>query len=114
LDAALLSLCRRWLLVVLSLSCSCLFLLPFFTLYESAAALLGAGVVDCIAVRSRAQEAGGSRSRMAQCRGEIVLCDGIIKFEKVPLCTPNGDVLVAAMDLEVRQKMNVCVGAGPP
>ncbi len=36
----------------------------------------------------------------------------MIRFEKVPLVTPNGDVLIASLDLEVRSGVNVLV-CGP-
>ena len=44
--------------------------------------------------------------------GKIVLRDHIIKFEKVPLVTPNGDVLVPEMSFEVTSGLNVIV-CGP-
>jgi len=44
--------------------------------------------------------------------GKIITEDNIIKFEKVPLVTPNGDVLVNELNFEVRSGMNVLV-CGP-
>ncbi|XP_041357147.1 ATP-binding cassette sub-family D member 3-like [Gigantopelta aegis] len=44
--------------------------------------------------------------------GKIVIKDHIIKFEKVPLVTPNGDVLVEELNFEVKSGMNVLV-CGP-
>ncbi|ESO12250.1 hypothetical protein HELRODRAFT_187814 [Helobdella robusta] len=44
--------------------------------------------------------------------GELIIKDKIIKFEKVPLVTPNGDVLVRELSFEVRSGMNVLV-CGP-
>eukprot|EP01130_Rhizamoeba_saxonica_P004635 TRINITY_DN1888_c0_g1_i14.p1 TRINITY_DN1888_c0_g1~~TRINITY_DN1888_c0_g1_i14.p1 ORF type:complete len:656 (+),score=122.47 TRINITY_DN1888_c0_g1_i14:13-1980(+) len=44
--------------------------------------------------------------------GKIILRDNIIKFEKVPLVTPNGVVLVDSLDFEVTSGMNVLV-CGP-
>ena len=44
--------------------------------------------------------------------GEIVEADHVIRFEGVPLVTPNGDVLVRSMDFEVKSGMNVLV-CGP-
>ncbi|CAH1395753.1 unnamed protein product [Nezara viridula] len=44
--------------------------------------------------------------------GKIVVQDKIIKFEHVPLVTPNGDVLVKELNFEVRSGMNVLV-CGP-
>lgn len=44
--------------------------------------------------------------------GKIVSCDNLIKFSKVPLVTPNGDVLLECLDLEVPSGTNVLV-CGP-
>lgn len=44
--------------------------------------------------------------------GELIIKDRIIKFEKVPLVTPNGDVLVKELTFEVSSGMNVLV-CGP-
>ncbi|XP_060082720.1 ATP-binding cassette sub-family D member 3-like [Ylistrum balloti] len=44
--------------------------------------------------------------------GQIVNQDHLIKFDKVPLVTPNGDVLIKELTFEVRGGMNVLV-CGP-
>ncbi|VDI52728.1 ATP-binding cassette, subfamily D (ALD), member 3 [Mytilus galloprovincialis] len=44
--------------------------------------------------------------------GKIIPQDHIIRFEKVPLVTPNGDVLIEELDFEVKSGMNVLV-CGP-
>jgi ATP-binding cassette subfamily D (ALD) protein 3 len=44
--------------------------------------------------------------------GQIIEVDHLIKFEGVPLVTPNGDVLLKDMNFEVRSGMNVLV-CGP-
>ncbi|CAH0746978.1 unnamed protein product [Bemisia tabaci] len=44
--------------------------------------------------------------------GRIIFQDNIIRFEKVPLITPNGDVLVENLTFEVKSGMNVLV-CGP-
>ncbi|XP_062581521.1 ATP-binding cassette sub-family D member 3-like isoform X2 [Saccostrea cucullata] len=44
--------------------------------------------------------------------GKIVIKDYIIKFDKVPLVTPNGDVLLQEMSFEVKSGENVLV-CGP-
>jgi len=49
---------------------------------------------------------------LAPGNGEIVIQDKIIKFEHVPLVTPNGDVLVNELNFEVKSGMNVLV-CGP-
>jgi len=45
-------------------------------------------------------------------QGKIVLADHIIKFDRVPLVTPNGDILLRTMSFEVHSGQNVLV-AGP-
>jgi ATP-binding cassette subfamily D (ALD) protein 3 len=44
--------------------------------------------------------------------GEIFIEDNVIRFENVPLVTPNGDVLVESLNLEVPSGRNVLV-CGP-
>lgn len=44
--------------------------------------------------------------------GKLVFQDNIIRFEKVPLVTPNGDVLIKELTFEVRSGTNVLV-CGP-
>uniref|UniRef100_A0A0K8TQR6 Putative peroxisomal long-chain acyl-coa transporter abc superfamily protein n=1 Tax=Tabanus bromius TaxID=304241 RepID=A0A0K8TQR6_TABBR len=45
-------------------------------------------------------------------KGIIAFQDNLIKFEKVPLVTPNGDVLLKELTFEVKSGMNVLV-CGP-
>lgn len=45
-------------------------------------------------------------------RGTMTFRDNVINFEKVPLVTPNGDVLVKELTFEVKSGMNVLV-CGP-
>ncbi|XP_011177265.1 ATP-binding cassette sub-family D member 3 [Zeugodacus cucurbitae] len=45
-------------------------------------------------------------------KGIMTFVDNIIRFEKVPLVTPNGDVLVKELSFEVKSGMNVLV-CGP-
>uniref|UniRef100_A0A0K8VF60 ATP-binding cassette sub-family D member 3 n=1 Tax=Bactrocera latifrons TaxID=174628 RepID=A0A0K8VF60_BACLA len=45
-------------------------------------------------------------------KGILTFVDNIIRFEKVPLVTPNGDVLVKELSFEVKSGMNVLV-CGP-
>lgn len=33
--------------------------------------------------------------------GELIIRDNVIRFENVPLVTPNGDVLIQSLNLEV-------------
>ncbi|XP_032011204.1 ATP-binding cassette sub-family D member 3 isoform X1 [Hylobates moloch] len=44
--------------------------------------------------------------------GEIIIADNIIKFDHVPLATPNGDVLIRDLNFEVRSGANVLI-CGP-
>ena len=50
------------------------------------------------------------RLRLEMMRGEVITEDNIIRFEDVPLATPNGDVLIEKMNLEVRH--HVVAGRG--
>ncbi|KAG1933863.1 ATP-binding cassette sub-family D member 3b isoform X1 [Pimephales promelas] len=45
-------------------------------------------------------------------RGEIIIADNIIKFEHIPLATPNGDILIRDLSFEVSSGTNVLV-CGP-
>src|SRR3990167_297181 len=45
-------------------------------------------------------------------QGKIIEINHLIKFEKVPLVTPNGDVLINSLDIEVKSGVNVLV-CGP-
>ncbi|KAK7100602.1 ATP-binding cassette sub-family D member 3-like [Littorina saxatilis] len=44
--------------------------------------------------------------------GKLIFKDYVIKFDKVPLVTPNGDVLIPELSFEVKAGMNVLV-CGP-
>jgi ATP-binding cassette, subfamily D (ALD), member 3 len=44
--------------------------------------------------------------------GRLVIQDNIIKFDRVPLVTPNGDILIEELSFEVQSGMNVLV-CGP-
>nr|UOU03346.1 ATP-binding cassette subfamily D3 [Brachionus rubens] len=44
--------------------------------------------------------------------GKIIYQDNIIKFDKVPLVTPNGDILIRELSFEVKSGINVLV-CGP-
>lgn len=44
--------------------------------------------------------------------GRIIFQDNIIRFDDVPLVTPNGDVLIESLTFEVRSGTNVLV-CGP-
>src|SRR5690606_1049271 len=48
----------------------------------------------------------------ADVRGRTIIQDHLIRFENVPIITPNGDVLVRSLSLEIRPGMN-CLITGP-
>lgn len=51
-----------------------------------------------------------SQKEFSPGQGEMIFQDNIIRFEKVPLVTPNGDVLVKELTFEVRYIMtNFCL-----
>lgn len=52
------------------------------------------------------------KQRLIPGAGKVVNEDNVIRFENVPLVTPNGDVLVKELNFEVRSGMNVLV-CGP-
>ncbi|CAH2075551.1 unnamed protein product, partial [Iphiclides podalirius] len=54
----------------------------------------------------------GPESALAPGAGRIVYQDKVIRFDKVPLVTPNGDVLIKELTFEVKSGTNVLV-CGP-
>lgn len=62
--------------------------------------------------RSMVSNSSSADADIAPCKGLIVFQDNIIKFESVPLVTPNGDVLVRELTFEVPSGCNVLV-CGP-
>lgn len=62
--------------------------------------------------RSMVSNSSIADTDIAPCKGLITFQDNIIKFEAVPLVTPNGDVLVRELTFEVRSNSNVLV-CGP-
>ncbi|XP_069795188.1 ATP-binding cassette sub-family D member 3a [Narcine bancroftii] len=58
------------------------------------------------------QDKGSKSQPLIPGNGEIIIMDHIIKFEHVPLVTPNGDVLIPDLSFEVRSGANVLV-CGP-
>lgn len=63
-------------------------------------------------VRTMVSQSSSADSEIAPCRGQITFEDNVIKFDAVPLVTPNGDVLVRELSFEVRSGDNVLV-CGP-
>lgn len=62
--------------------------------------------------RSMVSNSSSADSDIAPCKGTIAFQDNIIKFETVPLVTPNGDVLLRELSFEVKSGCNVLV-CGP-
>jgi len=54
----------------------------------------------------------GKKSDLIPGRGRLIFQDNIIRFDHVPLVTPNGDILVRDLNFEVCSGMNVLV-CGP-
>jgi len=63
-------------------------------------------------VRTMVTDKSVDRERLIPNSGRIIEADRIIKFENVPIVTPNGDVLVSNLTMEVNSGINVLV-AGP-
>lgn len=51
-------------------------------------------------------------SSVLSSRGQVVAADNLIRFERVPLVTPTGDVLLQELSFEVQSGRNVLV-CGP-
>ncbi|XP_071542672.1 ATP-binding cassette sub-family D member 3 [Panulirus ornatus] len=62
--------------------------------------------------RTMLESNGASRPALIPGAGKVVNEDNVIRFENVPLVTPNGDVLVKELNFEVKSGMNVLV-CGP-
>ncbi|KAM8789093.1 ATP-binding cassette sub-family D member 3 isoform 2-T2 [Rhynchonycteris naso] len=58
------------------------------------------------------QEKGAQSIPLIPGAGEIINADNIIKFDHVPLATPNGDILIRDLNFEVRSGANVLI-CGP-
>ncbi|XP_068630883.1 ATP-binding cassette sub-family D member 3 [Battus philenor] len=58
------------------------------------------------------QNGGGPAQVLKPGAGRIIYKDKIIRFDKVPLVTPNGDVLIKELTFEVKSGINVLV-CGP-
>lgn len=62
--------------------------------------------------RTMVSNSSSADDDIAPCKGLIAFQDNLIKFERVPLVTPNGDILVRELTFEVRSGQNVLV-CGP-
>ncbi|XP_037874940.1 ATP-binding cassette sub-family D member 3 [Bombyx mori] len=63
-------------------------------------------------VDKTSHSANGPPRLLAPGAGRIIYQDKIIKFDKVPLVTPNGDILIDELSFEVKSGINVLV-CGP-
>lgn len=61
---------------------------------------------------SENEQAAIRRRSLKPGAGNLVRADRLIKFEDVPLVTPNGDILIDSLNFEVKSGMNVLV-CGP-
>ncbi|KAG8193830.1 hypothetical protein JTE90_029564 [Oedothorax gibbosus] len=59
--------------------------------------------------KSQALTATKSKCNLRPGSGRLVNQDNLIKFDRVPLVTPNGDVLIEELSFEVKSGMNVLV-----
>uniref|UniRef100_A0A0P4WBF8 ABC transporter domain-containing protein n=3 Tax=Scylla TaxID=6760 RepID=A0A0P4WBF8_SCYOL len=73
---------------------------------------LNVGQYQRTMVENRASSDNLSLLALQPGRGLVVNEDNVIRFEHVPLVTPNGDVLVQELNFEVQSGMNVLV-CGP-
>lgn len=65
-----------------------------------------------IYTRTMVNESSSESLHLIPNSGKIIERDHIIKFEEVPIVTPNGDLLVKSLSFEVRSGVNVLV-SGP-
>ncbi|XP_056598505.1 ATP-binding cassette sub-family D member 3b isoform X1 [Triplophysa dalaica] len=73
---------------------------------------LNSGRYERTMVSARAKDATEENVPLIPGRGEILIADNIIKFEHIPLATPNGDILIRDLSFEVSSGTNVLV-CGP-
>ncbi|XP_043077161.1 ATP-binding cassette sub-family D member 3b [Puntigrus tetrazona] len=73
---------------------------------------LNSGRYERTMVTQRLKDDSVEKIPLTPGRGEIIITDNIIKFEHIPLATPNGDVLIHDLSFEVSSGTNVLV-CGP-
>lgn len=56
--------------------------------------------------RTMINNSSSADNEIAPNRGIIAFQDNIIRFDKVPLVTPNGDILVKELSFEVKYDLN--------
>ncbi|PVD23572.1 hypothetical protein C0Q70_16844 [Pomacea canaliculata] len=74
---------------------------------------MNSGLYERTMVTANVQKGGEKSSvQLKPGNGKIIVKDHIIRFDRVPLVTPNGDVLIQELSFEVKAGMNVLV-CGP-
>ncbi|XP_073732583.1 ATP-binding cassette sub-family D member 3b [Misgurnus anguillicaudatus] len=73
---------------------------------------LNSGRYERTMVSERAKDTTIQNIPLIPGRGEVIIADNVIKFEHIPLATPNGDILIRDLSFEVSSGTNVLV-CGP-
>ncbi|XP_077081555.1 ATP-binding cassette sub-family D member 3b isoform X2 [Siphateles boraxobius] len=73
---------------------------------------LNSGRYERTMITQQIKDAAVEKHPLIPGKGEIIIADNIIKFEHVPLATPNGDILIRDLSFEVSSGTNVLV-CGP-
>lgn len=73
---------------------------------------LNSGKYERTMVTHRIKDTAVDKIPLIPGRGEIIIADNKIKFEHIPLATPNGDILIRDLSFEVSSGTNVLV-CGP-
>lgn len=73
---------------------------------------LNSGRYERTMITQQIKDAAVEKIPLIPGRGEIIIADNIIKFEHIPLATPNGDILIRDLSFEVSSGTNVLV-CGP-
>ncbi|XDV27114.1 hypothetical protein PO909_030699 [Leuciscus waleckii] len=73
---------------------------------------LNSGRYERTMITQQIKDAAVEKIPLIPGRGEIFIADNIIKFEHIPLATPNGDILIRDLSFEVSSGTNVLI-CGP-
>ncbi|CAM4594005.1 unnamed protein product [Leuciscus chuanchicus] len=73
---------------------------------------LNSGRYERTMITQQIKDAAVEKIPLIPGRGEIIIADNIIKFEHIPLATPNGDILIRDLSFEVSSGTNVLI-CGP-
>lgn len=72
----------------------------------------GSYVRTMVADNPKTSTTSAVKTKLIPGAGRVILQDNLIKFDKVPLVTPNGDVLIEELSFEVKSGRNVLI-CGP-